>query len=132
MTSSKVTFRPDVTSAGRDVLRLTVRRQGALVRIEVHGELDLATSTDLSALIDQVTGEPGQTLVVDLRALTFCDCAGLNVLVHQHHRLRERGGTLILLRPPPRIQQLLTLIGLDHQLHIRPKVAGRSRRRPGR
>jgi anti-sigma B factor antagonist len=121
MTSTKVTFRGDVTSAGRDELRLSVRRRGALVWIDVRGELDLATSADLSALIDQETREPGQTLVVDLRALTFCDCAGLNVLVHQHHRLHERGGTLILLRPPPRIQQLLTLIGLDHQLHIRPK-----------
>jgi anti-sigma B factor antagonist len=132
MTSTKVTFRPEATSAGRDVLRLSVRRQGALVRIDVHGELDLATSADLTALINQVTDEPGQTLVVDLRALTFCDCAGLRVLVHQHHRLHERGGALILLRPPPRIQQLLTLIGLDHQLHIRPNLAGRPGSRPKR
>jgi anti-anti-sigma factor len=130
MSSTKVTLRRDGTSAGRDVLRLSVRRQGALPWIDVHGELDLATSADLTALIDRVTGETGQNLVVDLRGLTFCDCAGLKVLVHQHHRLHERGGSLVLLRPPPRIQQLLTLIGLDHQLHIRPNLAGRPRSRP--
>jgi anti-anti-sigma factor len=102
------------------------------LRIELHGELDLATSADLSVLIDGMTREAGLILVVDLRALTFCNGAGLRVLVHQHHRLCELGGTLILLRPSRAIQRLLTLIGLDHKLHIRPGPVGRPRRPVGR
>jgi hypothetical protein len=102
------------------------------VRIDLHGELDLATSADLSALIDRVTAEPGQTVVVVLRALTFCDCGRT-----------EGSGTSAPQAPRPRRHtDPLTPAATDpttfdsHQrrspAHIRPKLAGRARSRPGR
>lgn len=127
MSSARVMSRRGVSRPRPGHLHMPVRRQGSTLWVELHGELDLATSADLSALIDRVTREPGQILVIDLRALTFCNCAGLKVLVHQHYRLRRHGGSMVLLRPPPPIQRLLTLIGLDHKLHIRPNLAGRPR-----
>lgn len=132
MGSARVVSRRGVPRARSGDLQMAVRRQGSTLWIDLQGELDLATSADLSALIDRVTREPGQILVIDLRALAFCNCAGLKVLVHQHYRLRRHGGSLVLLRPPPPIQRLLTLIGFDHKLHIRRSLASRPRSSAGR
>lgn len=51
---------------------------GVLIRAE--GELDLASVGQLRSVVERVTA-PGVALLLDLRALAFCDSSGLRLLL---------------------------------------------------
>ena len=60
-----------------------------------------------------------ELVVVDLQQITFIDSAGLGVLVGAHRRMRERGGRLRIVRPPPLVERAFELTGLDEVLDMR-------------
>jgi anti-anti-sigma factor len=107
-------------SAGVGGLQVSVRRHRGHTWIDVTGDLDLATAPALNAAIEETPHRAGQSVLLDLTMLTFCDAAGLDVLLDQHHRLGAAGGALVLLNPPPLTLRLLTVTGLDRHLDIRP------------
>jgi anti-anti-sigma regulatory factor len=55
--------------------------RGEQLRVEAWGELCMSTVADLQAYVLHVMSErPGESLVVDLRRVWFCDLAGLRSL----------------------------------------------------
>lgn len=87
--------------------------------IAAFGELDCTGAPILGARLDEAIAAGWPDVVVDLRHLTFCDCAGLGVLVKAHHALAASGGRLTIIAPQPRVRRVLMLTGLDHLLTIR-------------
>jgi anti-anti-sigma factor len=64
-------------------LSLDQQMAGEVVRIEVRGEIDLATRPALVAAIEAAYETPGtRSLVVDLAGVTFMDCYGMSALIH--------------------------------------------------
>jgi anti-anti-sigma factor len=90
------------------------------VEIHVAGELDL-TSRALM-LLACVDGDQ-RSVVVDLTALTFMDCAGYGALVRARVILEERGGTLGLVNATG---EPLRLLGLIDRIRDGPSPAPRS------
>lgn len=86
----------------------------------LHGELDLATAPQLQECLQ--TGRPTNAaqLVVDLSDLTFSSCAGLTVLLAEHHRRQAAGARLVLTAPNGALRRILFLTGLDTVLNIWP------------
>ncbi|MET7695907.1 STAS domain-containing protein [Streptomyces sp. NPDC005483] len=81
----------------RSVLSHTVRGVGGTTVVTLCGEIDLATAVPLSALLDALTYDPHPDLVLDLRSVSFVDCAGLTTLCRTQNRVRARNGRLRLL-----------------------------------
>lgn len=80
--------------------------------IEVVGEVDLTTVNMLrEPLLSQVSKNPSQNVVVDLRGVDFIDSAGLALLVEARKRLATDGRTLYLIiaqgRQPERVLRLV-------------------------
>lgn len=76
------------------------------------GELDLATAPDLERVLDGLVGEHPSVLV-DLRGVTFADCAGLRPI-----RKALQQGTYSLSRvrlagARGRVQRVVDLTGLE-------------------
>ncbi|HEY2174829.1 MAG TPA: STAS domain-containing protein [Mycobacteriales bacterium] len=125
MNPTEVSRDPDRGPVDSVHLRLSTYRHRGEARLDVAGELDVASAPTLAATICRISRKPHQTVLVDLGALTFCDCAGLGVLLEQHLQLREVGSTLVLLNPSPAVRRLLALTGVDQHLDIRgPHPAG--------
>jgi anti-anti-sigma factor len=62
---------------------------------------------------------PGvRLLVIDLSGVSFCDVAGLAVLIGTQRRARARGITVRLAAPRPQMAKLLRITGLDRSLTI--------------
>ena len=57
-------------------------------------------------------------LVIDLAAVTFLDSSVLGALVGALRRLRERGGTLRIVRPANAAARIFELTGLDAVLDL--------------
>lgn len=72
------------------------RAAGGTTLLEIRGELDILAVSVLSDRLDDITGAQGVDLVLDVRAVTFIDCAGLSLLSRARQRTRQRGGRLRL------------------------------------
>ena len=57
-------------------------------------------------------------LIIDLSGVSFCDVAGLAVLIGTQRRAIARGIVVRLAAPRPQVLKLLRITGLDHRLTI--------------
>ncbi|RZS87087.1 anti-anti-sigma factor [Motilibacter rhizosphaerae] len=97
-------------------LGLQVQGDGERATLALRGELDVATSGLLDALLDDLLRTRRSprlsSLVVDTAGVTFADAAGISPLLHARAVLHRRGGTFEVRDPSPAVLRLLTLLGL--------------------
>ncbi len=80
-----------------------------LTPIVVHGELDINTANELRPdLLRALTHSQGG-LELDLSAVTFCDCSGVNLFVVLHQHAREEGKRITISSAPPAVERILDL-----------------------
>jgi anti-sigma B factor antagonist len=113
-------------SIERSTLGLQVLDCGGSALISVSGELDVATSGLLHALLDDVLRARRRPrlsrLVLDLRELSFVDACGVAPVLHARAVLARRGGTLELRRPSRAVRRVLQLLDLhEHMLGEEPR-----------
>ena len=97
------------------------------VRIKPRGELDLTAADRLEECLDQALPS-AHRITVDLRGLTFMDCAGLSVLLDAHVRAPLYGVGFALIRGPRQIDRLLSAIGVDRAFEFTADDTGRPER----
>jgi anti-anti-sigma factor len=95
------------------------------------GEADLMSAARLSEVLAAQLSGGAQHLSVDLSELRFADSASVRALVLTARTLRERGGTLVLLRPQPPVARMLELMGVTELLDVQG-TAERAERGDGR
>jgi len=90
----------------------------------LSGELDMATAQQVRDCIDGliVAGRP--RIVVDLRALSFCDSAGLTAFIQGDKHCAASGGWLRLTHPEGQVARVMELSGvlplLQHRVDDQP------------
>ncbi|MEU8997871.1 STAS domain-containing protein [Streptomyces caniferus] len=96
------------------------RAAGGTTVLELRGELDILAVSVLSDRMDEITGTQGTDLVVDVRAVTFIDCAGLSLLSRARYRTRQRGGRLRLtgVSGGGSVARLLRMTGLTGSFEV--------------
>ena len=90
-------------------------RPGCAV-VGVRGELDLGTADLLWDALASAIADHDGPLILDLAELSFCDSAGLAVLVRAHNTLEERGDRLVLARPAVMVARILDLSGVSRAI----------------
>jgi anti-anti-sigma factor len=92
--------------------------RGDAVWLRVAGELDMATTGQLStALIEAERSDP-EVVVVDLSRVEFVDATTLRVFVAASRRARLRHRRFVLARPSRVLQRMLSLTALDRNLEV--------------
>jgi anti-sigma B factor antagonist len=82
----------------------------------LRGEFDL---TGVGLFEEAVAGvRPRNSLVLDLRELTFMDSSGLGALIVVRERSRAEGWSLLLSAPQPSVAMVLRISGLAQHLTI--------------
>jgi anti-anti-sigma factor len=85
------------------------RVEGSPLVLKVGGELDMATADEFEgALEEALSADPA--LVVDMADVTFCDAAGLRVILRTAESLNGAGPLTLI--NAPRVAWLLGLVGL--------------------
>lgn len=98
--------------------RVEVRSEGTAAVVVVSGELDLASGPELEDVLERVSNDPAQLLIIDLREVDFMDSTGLSIIVRAHQRFAEDGRRLGLVRGPSQVQRLLDLTGVAERLPL--------------
>ena len=113
-----------MTSSSRDLpaveLAVTLDWRDTAAVLRVAGEIDLLSAPEFEEVVDAVLAGGPETLVVDLRAVTFFCSAGLQVLASAHRKLPARG--LRVVSDSAVTSRPLTTTGLDTWIGIHATV----------
>jgi anti-anti-sigma factor len=80
--------------------------------IVLSGESDLTSAGQLSELLSAQLSTGARNLMLDVSELSFADSASVRALVLAARTLRERGGSLVLIRPQSAVARVLELMGV--------------------
>lgn len=80
--------------------------------IAVAGEVELHSAAQLRTELLQACDKERPCIVIDLSGVNFMDSSGIGVIVGALKRARERGGTLSLVNPQPRVRRIFEITGL--------------------
>ncbi|MCM2425130.1 STAS domain-containing protein [Streptomyces sp. RKAG337] len=94
---------------------------GNRTRITVVGDIDLDSAPLLRASLEQCLLDGIRSIDVDLSAVTFCDCTGLNLLLSARRRTAAAGGALRLRHLSKSVARLFALTGFTSLL-VTPRV----------
>lgn len=102
------------------MLPFKVERQQAngTVRVIVHGELDMETGPRAEEELRRAEADKPSMLVLDLRAVTFFDSTGLQLVLDADVRAREEGRTFVLLPGDGEPRRVLELAEVADRLNL--------------
>ncbi|MET7960501.1 STAS domain-containing protein [Micromonospora zamorensis] len=103
-------------------LSLSVRPGRGCTVLEVHGELDMATSPQLREGLQRLVEAGDRQIVVDLAGVRFMDSSALGALVLMFKALREVGGRLSLASAQPAVRTVLTITSVDRVIQAYENV----------
>ena len=94
---------------------VAVDRQGSNVTVAPKGEVDLATVRVVRDAVEQ-SDNGFESLVLDLREVSFMDTSGLRYVLELNERAEQEGFRLALVRGPAAVQRVFEISGLDARL----------------
>jgi len=108
--AAESTAAADAAQTVQDLLdvRVTVVDDSALIC--VGGEIDIGTVPRLLDAVDVCIACRARGISIDLSAVTFCDCAGLNAFDQARSQAAAVGGALHLLAPSPPVVRLFSIL----------------------
>ena len=113
----EVTYASRPMGRGLD-LHVRCERRGDAAVVTVSGEIDLASSIELRAVLRSEDAR-APVVVLDMRGVSFIDSSGLGVIVGQQRRSREDGFRFgIVLGDEQIVQRVFDLSGLRDVLTI--------------
>jgi anti-sigma B factor antagonist len=92
------------------------------VVLTLTGELDTSTIAGITEHISDAIAVASESLVLDLRQVTFLDSLSLAALVHARNLCAAYGLALTLRAPSYRVQRLLELTGTVVLFNIEPSL----------
>lgn len=89
--------------------------------LRIRGEIDQRTSDAFGEHLAAIAAD-GHHVIVDLSEVDYFDASGLRFLDIVQQRSRAQGRLLLLVSPPPHIQELLAIMHLEDALPIAGSV----------
>ena len=90
-------------------LRIAVRSTEGGTRIELAGELDVATAPELRRRVEEIVGAGGD-LWLDCSELTFADSSGLDTLTRLAKTTRAQQRRVVLTGVRPVVRQAMDVL----------------------
>ncbi len=98
----------------------TVRfdRDGSRAIVEVHGDVDVATSEEFRAFLMSTIDGGAQQLIVNMLGVTYLDSTGLSCFIAARNKIREVDGSIALVIASPQVLKILEITGLTDVFSI--------------
>ncbi|MEU1535319.1 STAS domain-containing protein [Streptomyces fagopyri] len=102
------------------LLNVTRRDSATGPILEISGELDHATASQLRERVTRLRLQPGKLLVLDLAGMEFCDSSGISVLIAARNHAQALRADVALAAVPAHTLRVLRIVGLDQVFAIHP------------
>ncbi|HIW63758.1 MAG TPA: STAS domain-containing protein [Candidatus Stackebrandtia excrementipullorum] len=103
-------------------LELSTTTAGARTVVTVSGEIDMYTAPQLRQYLTDLLGNGVADLAIDVNGVDFCDSTGLGVFIGALRRLRETGGSLVIVCAREQMLKIFQLTGLHKVFDIEPRL----------
>jgi anti-anti-sigma factor len=107
-----------MTGLNAEGFHVSTSREGADVRIEVSGELDIFTSPTMDAAITEALTPTPACVRIDMAGVSFIDSSAIAVLVSSDRKAQEAGSRLVVCAPSDQVRRVLDLVGLTAHLNL--------------
>lgn len=99
--------------------------EGGIRLLEVHGELDLSTATELEGPLEEAVQSEDAAVLIDLADCQFIDSTGIALIVRAWQRVDAAAGNggnggLVLCCQNEQVRRVLEVTGLEHSLRVFP------------
>ena len=89
-------------------------------RLDVEGELDIATAPRMLAALNEAISEMDTPLVVDLSRVVFMDSTGLALLMNARRRVMRLGQGFAIICPGGPISRVFEIADMVERLRVCP------------
>ncbi len=94
-------------------LQISIRESGDVTILDLQGRATIGDDSDLlSGYLQGLVGDGVQKLLLNLTNVTWLDSWGISAIIGTHVSLDRQGGSLKLLCPRGRVQDVLRVIRL--------------------
>ncbi len=90
----------------------------AFRKVDVIGCLDSHTVVGFEKSLHSLLDEDVTKLLINLEQLTYISSAGISALMGLTHRLRQRDGELVLLKPTDKVHRVFRTLGFTNIFKI--------------
>lgn len=87
------------------------RSKGPVQILDLHGELDAHTASELEAAIQKCQAEQNYQIIVNGRQLQYISSAGLGVFMAYIEEVRDEGGDIKIAALQPKVYNVFDLLG---------------------
>jgi anti-sigma B factor antagonist len=94
--------------------------------VVVFGELDMASTPELTGVLDPLVAHGSREVVLDISGLTFIDSSGIAALVDAQNRLSEQGRELSVHGARHSALRVFEISGLLDFLHVQSEAVEES------
>jgi anti-sigma B factor antagonist len=91
---------------------------GEVITVALNGEFDISCARQVEEELRQVEERKPQTLVLDLRGLSFMDSTGLRVILSADSRATKEGHRFVIVQGPEPVRRVFHITRLDERLDI--------------
>ncbi len=89
-----------------------VDASGPVVKIALHGRMDMGGVEQMEAQFAAAAGRPPKPVIVDLTGVAFISSIGLRLFLAVAKDLAQNGAKLALYGPTEKVNAILTTVGL--------------------
>jgi anti-sigma B factor antagonist len=100
------------------------------VVIALPAEIDMANAGQVGEQLGAALTPTATTVIADMTATTFCDSAGISMLVRARNQATATHTELRLAVPATPVRRTLTLVGIDDLLPVYPSLSQALTARP--
>ncbi|WP_019074996.1 STAS domain-containing protein [Streptomyces hokutonensis] len=101
--------------AGPSVETIT---SGRCLVARVSGEMDYVTDVVFRPQLKELLSRGDRFIVLDLSGVSFCDSAGLSMLLGAWRQADDSGAVLVLACVPDPLRRILQMTGVDQILRV--------------
>ncbi|MFE9768238.1 anti-sigma factor antagonist [Streptomyces sp. NPDC005808] len=104
---------PDHSASGHQgpLLGIEAHPAGDWTLVVVSGAIDIVTEQALHNGLRQALARSARGIDLDLSGVDFCDCSGLNVLLHLRRRALDEGKTIAIQATSTAVRRLFSVTG---------------------
>lgn len=100
------------------MFRFDKERQGEVLVLALHGNLDAMTAAELKTEVVAIAEAKQLAVVVDAAPLTLIDSTGVGVLISLFKRIRAQGGQVYFAGLTAQPREIFRLLRLDKSLDL--------------
>jgi anti-anti-sigma factor len=96
--------------------------EGGVVRVRLAGRMDIAGVDAIAVPFAALAAADDRRVIVDLSGVDFLASIGIRAILQNARAHRMRGGGMVLLAPPPLVDEVLRAAGVSNVVPIVPDL----------